>query len=310
MSAKSEALLSRFGANITQTVAVRPAASIPTEATATTDRYAGAIKARAFAEMPVDSIECGEQPRTEFDPGEMERLAESIRRFGQLAPIRVRHDEARGKWIVLVGERRLRACKLAGVERVRVEFIERPMSEADVLAEQVVENVVRADLQPVEQGRAYKRLMEMNGWTAQELAGTIGIEPTSVYRALALLRLPEDVAERVDAGEIKPTAAYELAKLQTADDQRAVAEQIVSGTLDHKGTVAEVRRRQASRSKRKGKGKTKTNLPSEIRRRGPHGVRVTASTTGKHTLTDVVADLRAVADQLERESATEDQAAA
>ncbi|HMB02384.1 MAG TPA: ParB/RepB/Spo0J family partition protein [Isosphaeraceae bacterium] len=310
MSAKSESLLSRFGANIAQTVAVRPAATTPAPSAPTADRYAGAVKERTFAEMPVEAIECGEQPRTEFDPEELERLAESIRRFGQLAPIRVRHDEARGKWIVLVGERRLRACKLAGLERVRVEFVERPMSEVDVLAEQIVENVVRADLQPVEQGRAYKRLMEMNGWTAQELASTLGIEPTSVYRALALLRLPDDVAERVDAGEIKPTAAYELAKLQIADDQRAVAEKIVAGTLDHKGTVVEVRRRQASRSVRKGRARTKAKLPAEIRRRGPHGVRVTASTTGKHTLADVVADLRAVADQLEQETAAGDQAAA
>jgi ParB family transcriptional regulator, chromosome partitioning protein len=308
MSAKSESLLNRFGANIAQTVAVRPTTPAPSAPTA--DKYAGAVKARTFAEMPVEAIECGLQPRTEFDPGELERLAESIRRFGQLAPIRIRHDEARGRWVVLVGERRLRACKLAGLERVRVEFVERPMSEVDVLAEQIVENVVRADLQPVEQGRAYKRLMEMNGWTAQELAGTLGIEPTSVYRALALLRLPDDVAEWVDAGEIKPTAAYELAKLQIADDQRAVAEKIVAGTLDHKGTVAEVRRRQASRSVRKGRARTKAKLPAEIRRRGPHGVRVTASTTSKHTLADVVADLRAVADQLEPETAAEDQAAA
>lgn len=312
MSAKSESLLSRFGANIAQTVGTRPVGPTPPPAPTAVDRYAGAIKARTFAEMPVEAIEYGEQPRTEFDPAELERLAKSIRRFGQLAPIRVRHDEARGKWVVLVGERRLRACKLAGLERVRVEFVERPMSEADVLAEQVVENVVRADLQPVEQGRAYKRLMEMNSWTAQDLSATLGVEVTSVYRALALLRLPEDVAEQVDAGEIKPTAAYELAKLQIADDQREVAEKIVAGTLDHKGTVAEVRRRQAGRSAKKGKGKAKARakLPTEIRRRGPLGVRVTAATTGKHSLADVVSDLRAVADQLEQESATENQAAA
>src|SRR5512135_1806239 len=131
MSAKSESLLSRFGANIAQTVAVRPAASTPAPPAPTADRYAGAVKARTFAEMPVEAIECGEQPRTEFDPEELERLAESIRRFGQLAPIRVRHDEARGKWVVLVGERRLRACKLAGLERVGAGVVEPPRSEVD-----------------------------------------------------------------------------------------------------------------------------------------------------------------------------------
>ena len=103
------------------------------------------------------------------------------------------------------------------------------MTEADVLAEQVVENAVRADLQPVEAGRAYKRLMDLNGWTAQQVAETLGVEPTAVYRALSLLKLPEDVAAQVDAGEIKATAAYEISKLQIADDQRELAQKVVDG---------------------------------------------------------------------------------
>ena len=69
------------------------------------DKYDGAVKARTFAEMPVEAIVCGPQPRIEFDAGDLQRLAESIKRFGQLAPIRVRHDPAQGAWVVLVGER-------------------------------------------------------------------------------------------------------------------------------------------------------------------------------------------------------------
>ena len=68
------------------------------------------------------------------------------------------------------------------------------MSQADILAEQTVENMVRAPLSPVEQGRAYSRLMDLHGWTAKDLSETIGVEPTAVYRSLALLRLPDDVA--------------------------------------------------------------------------------------------------------------------
>jgi chromosome partitioning protein len=187
---KAKDLRERFGANIAQTVGMRPAPPPAAPEAGPPDRYAGAVKARSFAEMPVDAILADAQPRTEFDPAELARLADSIGRFGQLAPIRVRHDAGRGRWVVLVGERRLRACKLAGLERVRVEFVERPMTEADVLAEQVVENAVRADLLPVEQGRAYRRLMEMNGWTAQELAGSLGVEPTAVYRASSCSACP------------------------------------------------------------------------------------------------------------------------
>jgi ParB family transcriptional regulator, chromosome partitioning protein len=280
---KSDQLAQKFGANLAQTISLRAdGASRPPVPLTTPDKFEGAIKSRAFAELPVDAVERDEsQPRTEFDSEDLRRLASSIARFGQLSPIRVRRDEAKGRWVVLVGERRLRACKLAGLERVRVEFVEREMTEADVLAEQTVENVVRADLLPVEQGRAYKRLMDLHGWTAKDLSETIGVEPTSVYRSLALLRLPEDVAERVDSGEIKATAAYEIAKLQIAVDQRAVADAVVSKDMDHKATVDAVARRRASskgRGASKGRGgKVAPKLPTERTIKTSSGLKVVVS---------------------------------
>ncbi len=304
MSKKADSLMQKFGGTISQTVGQRPMAPASAEPPPP-DKFAGAIKSRAFAEMPLTAIDCAPQPRTEFDAEELQRLAESIKRFGQLAPIRVRRDEEQGRWIVLVGERRLRACKLAGLERVRVELVEREMTDADILAEQIVENAVRADLQPVEQARAYRRLMEMNGWNAQELAETLGVEPTGVYRALALLKLPEEVAARVDAGEIKPTAGYELSKLQIADDQRAVARKIIEDGLDHHATVAEVQRRQTSRAGRKPK---KSRGPIQQKHRGPRGVRIAIQATAKHSTADIAADLRAIADQLDAETSARDAA--
>jgi len=271
---KADALAQKFGANLAQTINLRADQPSP-HAQMAPDRFAGAVKSRAFAELPVDAVERDEcQPREEFDPDDLRRLADSITRFGQLAPIRVRHDPGRNRWVVLVGERRLRACKLAGLERVRVEFVEREMSPADILAEQTVENMVRAPLSPVEQGRAYRRLMDLHGWTAKGLSETIGVEPTAVYRSLALLRLPEDVAERVDSGEIKATAAYEIAKLQIADDQRAMAAEVVSGDLDHKATVAAVARRRAS-SKGRPPAKGKPKLPAARTIRLEGGFKVT-----------------------------------
>jgi ParB family chromosome partitioning protein len=152
----------------------------------------------------------------------------------------------------------------------------------------------------VEQGRAYKRLMEANGWTAQDLADTLGVEPTAVYRALNLLKLPEDVAARVDAGEIRATAAYEISKLQFAEDQREVAEQVVKKGLDHKATVATVSARREAHSKRRGKPKERQ--PAEQRHRGSRGVKVTIVATVRHTAEDLVADLREIADRLERKA--------
>lgn len=294
---KSDALLQKFGGTIQQTVGQRPAAAAVARA-ATPDRYAGAVRSRAFAEMPLDAISCGNQPRTEFDPDDLQRLAQSIRRFGQLAPIRVRRDEPAGRWVVLVGERRLRACRLAGLDRVRVELVERPMSDSDILAEQVVENVVRADLQPIEQAQAYRRLMDLNGWTAQELAESLGAEASGVYRALALLKLPEEIAEQVDRGVIRATAAYELTKLPEVQDQRELARRIVAEGLDHAATVAAVHRRKTAA--RGGKARPKGRGPSRRSYRGPAGVRLTVQAAARHTPADIAADLRAIADQIER----------
>jgi ParB family transcriptional regulator, chromosome partitioning protein len=252
---KSDQLAQKFGANLAQTISLRAEAQAPQTSITPADKYEGAIRTRAFAELPVSAVVRDEsQPREEFDPEDLRRLAESIKRFGQLAPIRVRHDADRNRWVVLVGERRWRACQLAGLERVRVEFVDRSMTEADILAEQVVENAVRADLLPVEQGKAYQRLMEYNGWSAKDLAESIGVELTAVYRSLALLRLPEDVAKQVDTGQIKATAAYEIAKLPTADDQRAVADAVVSEQLDHKATVKAVSRRRTTSKNGQGRG--------------------------------------------------------
>jgi ParB family chromosome partitioning protein len=197
---KADRLKEQFGQNIAQVVGQRgrAGASPASPPAPESDKYAGAVRSRTFGELPVSALVCESQARTEFDAEALDQLTTSIRRFGQLTPIRVRHDAASNRWVVLVGERRLRACRAAGLERVRVEFVERAMGESDILAEQVVENVARADLRPVELGHAYQRLLDLNGWTAQELAEQLGVEPTSVYRALALLRLPEDVAAQVE----------------------------------------------------------------------------------------------------------------
>jgi ParB family chromosome partitioning protein len=276
MSAKADRLMGRFGGNIASVVGARGAAPAPAEP-AGADRYEGAVRSRAFGELPVEAVHRDEsQPREEFEAADLARLAESIKRFGQLAPIRVRRDESAGRWVVLVGERRLRACRLAGLGRVRVEFVERPMTEADVLAEQVVENVARADLRPVEEGRAYRRLMDLNGWSVEQLAETLGVEPTTAHHRLGLLRLPDDVAARVDAGEIRATAAYEISKLQIADEQREVAELVVAEGLDFKATAAEVARRKTARSPgSKGRGGRPAPKRTSLTVRTPTAFRVT-----------------------------------
>ena len=110
------------------------------------------------------------------------------------------------------------------------------------------------------------------------------------------------MAAQVDAGEIKATAAYEISKLQIADEQRELAQKVLSEGLDHRATVAEVRNRQSQRSARSS---GRRRLPAEQRHRGSRGVRVTIQVTGKHTVDDVIADLREIADRLASNERTE-----
>ena len=128
----------------------------------------------------------------------------------------------------------------------------------------------------------------------------MGIEPSSVYRSLGLLRLPDDVAVRVDTGEIKATAAYEISKLQIADDQRELAGRVVAEGLDHKATAAEVTQRKKAGTGGRTKGKIR--LPAEQKFRGTRGVRLTVHATSKHTLADIAADLREIATRLDAQA--------
>jgi ParB family chromosome partitioning protein len=191
-------------------------------ASAVPPRWRGVERSRDAALIPVTMIDRDpDQPRQEFDDEELERLAESLRARGQLQPIRVRWDEGRGVYVVLVGERRWRAARLAGLERLACVVHDAAMDPEERLAVQLVENALRADLKPVEQARAYRRLMDARGYSTRDLAAELHVAQSSVVRALALLELPGEVQEKVEGGALAPTVAAELARI---DDPRLVAE--------------------------------------------------------------------------------------
>jgi len=114
--------------------------------------------------------------------------------------------------VVVFGERRWRAAALAGLPSVNAVVMEGALSAEDLVAVQLVENAVREDLRPVEQARAYRRLMDAKGWSARQAARELGVDHLRVVRSLALLDLPEAVRDQVDRGAIPPTAAYEIAR--------------------------------------------------------------------------------------------------
>ena len=199
---------------------------------------------KQFGRVEIDKvIPDPNQPRSDFSADAIDRLAESIRKKGQIHPIRVRYDDAQSKWIIISGERRWRATKQAGLKHIECYFHEGRISEADVLEQQLVENLLREDLRPIEESRAFSSLMTLQGWNGKQVAKALHLSESKVSRSLALLDLPRDIQERVDAGDVAPRAAYEIAKVSNDDTRRDLTQKASNGKLTHKQAAAAARKR-------------------------------------------------------------------
>jgi ParB family chromosome partitioning protein len=261
----------------------------------------GVGKEKAAARIALDRIDRDDaQPREEFDPESLERLAESLRTRGQLQPIRVRWDAARERYVILIGERRWRAARMAGLTELSCLIEEADLSPDERLMVQLVENALREDLRPVEQARAYKALMEAKCWSGNQLSKELHIGQASVVRALALLDLPAEVQLQVEQGALAATTAAEIARIAEPDVQARVAHAAVAEGLK-RDEVAELV--QAVKAKR----------PAPVSRPDPvvldvGGVAVTIRwKKGGEALTALQALKRAVKQLQERER--DDQAA-
>jgi ParB family transcriptional regulator, chromosome partitioning protein len=242
---KREELLRSGGSNILSSMGAGqsqelPAGLDPAAALQRPAHLEGLTREKAAARIAVDRIvRDPDQPREEFDEEALQRLADSLRTRGQLQPIRVRWDEGRGVYVILVGERRWRAAQRAGLAELSCIVVEGELPADERLMIQLVENALREDLRPVEQARAYKALMEARGWSGNQLAKELHIAQSSVVRALALLELPAPVQAQVEQGALAATVAAELTKLPEPAMQAEVAQAIVDQGLT-RSEVAEV----------------------------------------------------------------------
>jgi ParB family transcriptional regulator, chromosome partitioning protein len=231
-----------------------------------TDRLQGVIRSRNAAEIPVDKIAPDpDQPREEFDNESLTRLAESLRTRGQLQPIQVRWDDERSLYLIVCGERRWRAAEIAGLPSVSCVIMEGQITPAELLTLQLVENLVREDLKPIEQARAFRALMDAKGWSTHDVARELAVDQSGVVRALKLLELPPTVQEQVEQGTLSPATAYEVSKLDDPAEQAFLATRVVVEGLSRAETVQAVRRASAQPSRAKGKGSRK--LTSRVFRR-------------------------------------------
>jgi ParB/RepB/Spo0J family partition protein len=182
-----------------------------------------------FAELPIGKITPNpRQPRQTFDEEALAELAESIRIVGLLQPIVVRELKA-GGYELIMGERRLRASKLAEVETIPA--IVRETGDDDLLRDALMENLHRQQLNALEEAAAYQQLLDDFGATHEELAARIGRSRPHITNTLRLLNLPPAVQRRVAAGVLSAGHARALLGLDSAERQEQLATRIVAEGL-------------------------------------------------------------------------------
>lgn len=297
-------------ANRSDSIAPRPATAQATAPPGVANQeFTGRVGLKGASKIRLDRIiPDPDQPRKTFDPEPLARLAENIRIRGQLVPGLVRWSKEHEKYIIIDGERRFRATQMAKATEFAC-VVEDESDPAEILELQLITNALREEVPPVEQARAWERLMASRGYTLRQLGDVLGIDHSTVGKSLDLLRLPESVQAQVDAGQIAASTAGLVAKLPEAD-QLAVADRIVDEGLSRAQASAIVRdvaaKRTRTASKPEGKARPKPATTRTWKR--PGGLRIEATRAKGLDVLELIEALRAAALELEAEqvSATQD----
>ena len=168
------------------------------------------------------------QPRVEFNQKQLEELSDSIRVNGILQPIII-EQAGSGEFYIIAGERRTRAAKMAGLTKVPVQL--RKFDEQQKLEMALIENIQRADLNPIEEAMAYYNLIQMGDLNQEEVAKRVGKARATVANAIRLLKLPEDIQTALKSGEITSGHARALLMVKNDADMRVMFGKIISNKL-------------------------------------------------------------------------------
>jgi ParB family transcriptional regulator, chromosome partitioning protein len=222
---------------------------------------AGGSVGATYAELPIDRVLPNpRQPRTVFDEDALAELVFSIREVGLLQPIVVRRGEA-GSYELIAGERRLRAAREAGV--TLIPAIIRDTEDDAMLRDALLENLHRADLNPLEEAAAYQQLLSDFGCTQDELARRIGRSRPQVTNTIRLLRLPPDVQLRVAAGVLSAGHARALLSLDDLPAMEALATRIVAEGLSVRAVEEIIIVGDADGRRRKPSPRSRVSLPRD-----------------------------------------------
>jgi ParB family chromosome partitioning protein len=180
------------------------------------------------------------QPRKVFDEETLRELADSIREHGIIQPV-IAEDRGDGTYTIVAGERRTRAARMAGLEKIPV--ILRTYSGQKRLEISLIENIQRTDLNPIEEAAAYRGLMELTGLSQEEVALRVGKNRSTVANALRLLKLPAPMREALETGKITPGHARAILSIPNRDGQEVLFREILGRGL----SVREAERAAAGR---------------------------------------------------------------
>ena len=219
-----------------------------------------------------------------------QELSASFASKGQLQPIRVRWLENEGKWTIIAGERRWRAAQMAGLATIDCYFHDGGLTPSEILEEQIIENLQRRSLQPLEEARSFQALIKMNMWKKKEVASALGIHPAKVSRALKLLKLPADIQSKIASGELPARTAYEISKLENETQQRAMLSAVSTEGLTNQQARNRVQIRRGKRTpQRVGTKLTFTSYQDHS---------VTVSSTAKTTYEAIEAALQTALEEV------------
>jgi ParB family transcriptional regulator, chromosome partitioning protein len=190
-------------------------------------------KNASTVEVPIASLKPNpSQPRRTFRDASLAELAESIKRRGVLQPVLV--EEVGGGYQIVAGERRVRAAKLAGLDRVPV--LVRSFSPDERLEVALIENLQREDLTPIEEAKAYRQLMEARDLTQEQVAAKVGKDRTTVTNSLRLLKLPQKVQDAVEKGDLSAGHARALLAVTSPTDMEQLFTRVVARGLSVRET--------------------------------------------------------------------------
>lgn len=182
---------------------------------------------RAETMISIEMISANpDQPRRTFDPDALAELADSIREKGVIQPLIVRpHPKKEGHYEIVAGERRWRASQMAQLHELPV--IVRPLSDTEVLEVAIIENIQRADLNPLEEALSYQQLMDRFGHTQEKLAEALSKSRSHIANQLRLLQLPEEVRDFVRSGKL--SAGHARAMITASDPVRIARDTVTRG---------------------------------------------------------------------------------